>query len=71
MWKFDSPIGSLIIRKYQGAFYLMYKNLFYGPYYDPEAAASDVYTFTTGFYEWYRLDMKVDPPHDLSEWELL
>ncbi len=38
-----------------------------GSYQSPESAANNVYTQTTGYYEWDSLDPVIEPC-DLSEW---
>ena len=70
MWVYHSPIGPLYIKKSDGSFGILYDEIFYGGYNSPYAAADDVYTFSTGCYEWDSLFDKVpDCPTDLSEWE--
>ena len=73
MWKYDSPIGTMYIRKQNNQTYcLVIRDDVCGAYNSPIAAASDVYTFTTGCDAW---DLKEDryedvAPTDLSEWSV-
>ena len=68
-WIYKSPIGTLsIIKQADGRYYLTLDNDYYGPYPSAEAAASDVYTGTTGCSAWDDTDYSDDAPTDLSEW---
>ena len=40
----------------------------YGFYPSPIAAADDVYTFTTGNYNWDSLEGIIEPPESIDEW---
>ena len=70
MWVYHSPIGPMYIKKMDGSFCIWFDSIFYGGYRSPQAAADDVYTFSTGCSDWDLLFDKVpDCPTDLSEWE--
>lgn len=71
MWRYQSPIGLLVIkRREDGRYVICYQDEIYGSWHSPDAAASDVYTHTTGCLAWDLLDGQVfDAPSDISEWE--
>ena len=72
MFTYNSPIGLMIIKfdtDSQG-YLLIINNERYGLYRSALAAADEVYTHTTGCYEWDSLDCEVlDAPTDIYEWE--
>lgn len=71
MWKYDSPIGPLYIKRLNdGRYGLIYDGTVWESCHSPQVEADNVYMHCTGCYEWDRLDGKVpDAPTDLSEWE--
>ena len=68
-WVYNSPIGPIYIRNTTTGFQLIYDNECYGNYSSAVAAADDVFTFSTGCYEWDSLSESVIPPTDICEWE--
>lgn len=68
MYYFRGPIGLFKIKPYNGRYQLWFNGDIVGVYNSAVAAADDVYTHTTGCYEWDDLDGRVTPPSDLSEW---
>lgn len=73
MWKYESPIGPLYIKKLpDGRFGLLFKDNLWEASHSPQAEADNVYHHMTGCDEWDLLDGKVlDAPSDLSEWEVI
>lgn len=71
MWIYHSPIGPFVIKRLQnGKYGLLYADEIWGQWSSPQAVADDVYTHTTGCYDWDKLDCLIeDVPTDLSEWE--
>ena len=71
MYMYNSPIGRLVIKRLpDGKYGLFYADELWGRWSSPQAAADDVYTHTTGCYDWDKLDCQVeDVPSDLSEWK--
>lgn len=71
MWKYDSPIGPLYIKRLSdGRYGLIYNETVWESCHSPQAEADNVYMHCTGCHEWDQLDGKVpDVPTDLSEWE--
>ena len=71
MWKYDSPIGIMFIKRASnGCYVLVHDNQTYGYWPSPESLASNIYTHTTGYDRWDELDgMYYDEPSDLSEWK--
>ena len=71
MWVYHSPIGPFVIKRLQnGKYGLLYADEIWGQWSPPQAAADDVYTHTTGCYDWDKLDCQIeDVPTDLLEWE--
>ena len=70
MWKYDSPIGTLYIKKLpNGRFGLIYNGIVWESSHSPQAEADNVYSHCTGCAEWDMLDGTVfNVPTDLSEW---
>ena len=73
MWIFQSPIGKMTIRFVPSAekYILIINDSIYGHYISAVAAADDVYTFSTGCYDWDRLAsnaVTLQTPVDISEW---
>jgi len=70
MWFYKSPAGNMrIFRNSSGKYSLQIRDTVYGTYSSADAAADDVYTFSTGCYEWDSLFYSVYPPSGLPEWE--
>ena len=70
MWLYRSPIGNIFIKLFQQGYGIVINNEVYGFYKSAVAAADDVYTHTTGCYDWDKLDCKIsDVPTDIYEWE--
>ena len=72
MWVYESPVGLMkISRISNGQYGLWISSNMYGCYSSAESAADDVFTCSTGCYEWDSLAM-CNPgliPTDLSDWE--
>lgn len=70
MWLYQSTIGDIYIKLMPNGLYsIIYNNTVYGSYQNPHLASGDVYTHTTGIYDWDSLDCEIfDVPSDLSEW---
>ncbi len=51
--------------------HLYYNNYCLGFYLTPQAAADDVYKFSTGCDEWDNLEGITEPPYDLKEWQIV
>ncbi len=71
MWKYESPIGPLYIKRLPDGLYgLVYNSTVWEACDTPQAEADNVYMHCTGCYDWDRLDGQVpDAPTDLSEWD--
>lgn len=79
MWTYNSPIGLMRIwlDNRMGKWALEISGTVYGHFRTPEDAASDVYSFVTGCFEWDSIELKVienpnllvDLPSDLSGWK--
>ena len=71
MWKYESPIGTLVIKRLNdGSYGLIYDDMVYESSLTPQAEADNVYMHCTGCPEWDMLDGQVpDAPTDLGEWE--
>lgn len=71
MWKYESPIGTLFIKRLPSGLYgLVYDGTVWEVCDTPQAEADNVYMHCTRCYDWDRLDGQVpDAPTDLSEWE--
>jgi len=70
MYIYRSPIGIFSIRLFNGRYALCFANVVLGYYHSAVAAADDVYTHTTGHYDWDALDCQIDNvPTDVHEWE--
>jgi hypothetical protein len=53
MWLYKSPIGVIrIVKNRTGSYSIVINEVFYGTYPSAVAAADDVYTFSTGCFEW-------------------
>jgi len=69
MWVYRSPVGTFWIRQNQsGHFTLGIGDEALGNYSSAIAAADDVFTKSTGHYDWDRLQSP-DGPTDIHEWE--
>lgn len=73
MWKYESPIGPLYIKKLpNGRFGLLYNETLWESSHSPQAEADNVYHHITGCSEWDLLAGRIpDAPTDLSEWEVI
>ncbi len=71
MWKYESPIGTLYIKRLDdGRYGFLYDDTVWESCSSPQAEADNVYLHCTGCYDWDRLDGQIDDaPTDLSEWE--
>mgnify|MGYP007121849932 CR=1 FL=1 len=71
MWKYESPIGPLYIKRLNNSRYgLLFNNIIWESSHSPQAEADNVYMHCTGCSTWDMLDGQVfDVPTDLSEWE--
>lgn len=71
MWIYHSPIGDLCIKRLpNGRYGLLYQDTIWESSITPQAEADNVYTHTTGCWDWDQLDGNIDDvPIDLSEWE--
>ena len=69
MWYYKSRIGVLRIFRKNSSYWLAINDDECGPYSSADAAADDVYTFTTGCSDWDLLAGKCIAPTDLSDWE--
>ncbi len=71
MYYYESPIGLFRIIQQDSNVLLFFEDDLLGAYRSAVAAANDVYTHTTGLYDWDKLDGKLlDVPTDISEWTL-
>ncbi|MGN7471265.1 hypothetical protein [Brevibacillus sp. SAFN-007a] len=70
MFTFKSPVGLMKIYPdpHTRMFALAIGDTVYGHYPSAIAAADDVYTHSTGCFEWDELAGKVDAPTDIYEW---
>ena len=75
VFEYNSPVGKFTIKfnKKLDRWELSIRNVVYGQYLDPVAAADDVYNQATNFDEWDLYD--IDPileniPPDLYSWEI-
>ena len=68
MYWYKSKVGTFTIRSTLNGYGLFLGGDLVGEYDSPTAAADDVFTHTTGEFRWDRLDGRVNPPSDLSEW---
>lgn len=71
MWKYESPIGPLYIKRLEdGRYGLLFNNIIWESCHSPQAEVDNVYMHCTGCIAWDMLDGKVfNVPTDLSEWE--
>ncbi len=71
MWKYNSPIGTLFIKRMNdGRYGFIYNGTVWESSHSAEAEADNVYMHCTGCFDWDKLDGKVfDVPADLSGWE--
>ena len=70
LYIYKSPVGIIKIIKSNNRYNLVIDKTVYGSYNSAVAAADDVYTQTTGYYEFDILDCsEVDIPTDIYEWE--
>lgn len=66
-WCYRSPFGVLeIVPKRNGNFVLVLDGEEFDESHSPQAVADNLYTHTSGFFEWDVSDF--DGPTDLSEW---
>lgn len=71
MWKYDSPIGSLYIKRLNdGRYGFIYDGTVWESSDSPQAEADNIYMQCTGCSKWDMLDISnINIPNDLSEWE--
>ena len=67
-WRYKSEVGTFDIRFEEGRYWLYLEDERLDSYPSPEDAASDVYTQTTGYFEWDDLDSP-EMPAGLDDWE--
>ena len=71
IYQYRSPIGCFLIKqKTNGYWDLWLKDELLGSYKSATAAADDVYTQTTGDYNWDSLN-DTNIPTDIHEWEVV
>ncbi len=75
MWLYKSPIGVIrIVKSRTGSFSIVINEDFYGTYPSAVAAADDVYTFSTGCFEWDKhcadIDYQIHVPTDIYQWDI-
>ncbi len=70
MWKYDSPIGPLFIKRLaDGRYGFIYDGTVWESSHSPEAEADNVYMHCTGCCDWDKLDGKIpNVPTSLGEW---
>ena len=69
IYRYRSPIGHFRVEPQDdGRWALWFKEEILGSYHSPVAAADDVYTQSTGDYDWDSL-RGADIPTDIYEWE--
>jgi hypothetical protein len=69
MWYYKTTFGTFKIKQQSNGYYgLWLSDELLGSYPSPEAAADDVYTQSSGAYEWDDHGPITDPT-DLSEWQ--
>lgn len=68
MWIYQTPIGTLKIKKIQNEYFFLFRNdpTPWTGHADPQVVADDVFCRVTGCDVWD--DSDIDGPHDLSEW---
>jgi len=72
MWKYDSQIGALYIKRLPDNRYgFIFNNVVWESSHSPEAEADNIRSFTTGCYEWDSMEGLIDYPNDISEWQWL
>lgn len=73
MWYYESPIGTLYIkRQTNGSYGLEYDETVWEACPTPEAEADNVRAFCTNCSDWDSMEGSVnDYPNDLSEWSYL
>lgn len=71
MWRYNSPIGSLYIKRLSdGRYGLIYDGTVWESCNTPQAEADNVLMQCTGCSAWDMFDASnTDIPNDLSEWE--
>lgn len=70
MWYYESPIGTIYIKRTAEGYGIFFDDICYGNYQSPVAAADDVYTQSTGCDEWDMSNVPIEQiPTDLYEWE--
>jgi len=71
MYIYRSPVGTFSIKYHNGKYQLWIKDMHLGSYNSAVSAADDVYTHTTGYYEWDCRPDLISDPSDLSEWQIV
>lgn len=71
MWKYDSPIGTLYIKRLTtGLYALIYDGVIWETCNTPQAEADNVFCQCTGCADWDMYDVSnIYVPTDLSEWD--
>lgn len=71
MWRYNSPIGTLYIKRLSdGRYGLVYDGTVWESCDTPQAEADNVLMQCTGCSDWDMFDTSnIDVPNDLSEWE--
>ena len=69
MWKYESPIGPLIIRELSDGFGFEYDGVIWEACETPQAEADNIARHVTGCPEWD--GCQFDAPPDLSGWEAI
>ena len=69
MWHYNNRFCKMKIIWKGSSYRLIINDEYCGSYFSAEAAADDVYTFSTGCSDWDLLCKKCNPPTDLSDWQ--
>lgn len=71
MWSYNSPIGTLYIKRLSdGRYGLVYDGTVWESCDTPQAEADNILMQCTGCSDWDMFDTSnIDVPNDLSEWE--
>ena len=68
MFYYKTRVGIFKIKPSNHGYGLFFNGDCIGEYTSPQSAADDVFTHTTGVYEWDMLEGRINSPTDLSEW---
>lgn len=69
MWKYESPIGTLIIRKTDDGYGFEYDGVIWEACDTPQAEADNIAQHVTNCDKWDSCEY--DAPSDLSQWEVV